>query len=74
MPIHCQTKFTKQLPVYSPSDWNASLCVWSIDWGVKGLLGAMGLLWMIPVHKGDDETTSENNLESHDERAKVVYG
>ena len=49
MPIHCQTKFTKQLPVYSPSDWNASLCVWSIDWGVKGLLGAMGLLWIIPA-------------------------
>ena len=49
MPIHRQTKFTKQLPVYSPSDWNASPCIWSIDWGVKGLLGAMGLLRIIPA-------------------------
>ena len=29
---------------------------------------------MIPVHKRDDETTSESNLESRDERAKVVHG
>ena len=56
--------------------------------GSEGITGSHGIIvdyssniceratctQMIPVHKGDNEMTSENNLESRDERAKVVHG
>ena len=48
MPIHYQTKFTKQLPV-TYHQIGVHLRVWSIDWGVKGLLGDIRLLWIIPA-------------------------
>ena len=56
--------------------------------GSEGITGSHGIIvdyssniyeratctQMIPVHKGDNEMTSENNLESRDERVKVVHG
>ena len=80
MPIHCQTKFTKQLPVYLPSDWSASPCMVYLL-GSEGITGRHQIIvdyssnvcervtctQMIPLHKEDNEMTSENNLESCDE-------